>query len=31
MHLFVEKTISLPLIASDSVVCLAKNHSLKYN
>ena len=30
-HLFVKKHISLPLIASDGVVCLAKNHSLKYN
>ncbi len=30
-HLFVKKHISLPLIASDGVVCLAKKQSLKYN
>lgn len=29
-HLFVRKHISLPLIASDGVVCLAKEQSLKY-
>ena len=31
MHLFVKKHISLHLIASDDVVCLAKKHSLKDN
>lgn len=30
-HLFVKKYISLFLIASDGVICLAKKHSLKYN
>ena len=30
-HLFVKNHVSLPLIASDCVVCLAKIHSLKYN
>ena len=31
-HLFVKKTQTFAiLIASDGVVCLAKNHSLKYN
>ena len=29
--MFVKKHISLPLIASDGVVCLAKKQSLKYN
>ena len=30
-HLFVKKYISLSLIASDGIVCLAKKQSLKYN
>ena len=30
-HLFVKKYISLSLIASDGIVCLAKKLSLKYN
>ena len=29
--MFVEKTISLSLIASDGIVCLAEKQSLKYN
>ena len=31
IRLFVKKHISLPLIASGGVVCLAKKQSLKYN
>lgn len=31
IRLFVKKHVSLPLIASDGVVCLAKKHSLKDN
>ena len=30
-HLFVKKHISLPFIASDGVVCLAKKQSLIYD
>ena len=30
-HLFVKKHISLPLIASDGVVCLAKNETQLFN